>query len=121
MPKIFLAYSRRHRPSVERLVESLERISPTIDIWYGDRNIQPGADVTQSINDAIQQADIFVFCTSAAPSFTREGIVLAQEKQKALERFESDRNFRVINVVFGQIEHMPSSFRNFPISALSHP
>jgi hypothetical protein len=46
----------------------------------------PSADITQSIDDAMQQADVFVFCASADPSPVDESPVLSKEKEKAAER-----------------------------------
>lgn len=118
MPKIFIAYSRRDYYRVKRLVRSLERLNPAIDIWFAGRSPQPDTNIIQSLNDAIHKADTFVLCASAASS-KRGGAVLSIEKRTALERLQSDPNFRVINVAFRRDKYVPDVFRKFRIVTTS--
>ncbi len=93
MTDVFISYSRKDKPFVQRLHTSLSQVKR--DIWVDWEDIPPTADWWKEIQNGIEAADTFVFIIS--PDSVRSE-VCRDEIQHAL-----DHNKRFIPILYREI------------------
>lgn len=93
MPDVFISYSRRDKPFVQRLHQSL--LDSQRDAWVDWEDIPATADWWQEIEEGIEKADTFIFIIS--PDSVRSDIC-RKELQHAL-----DLNKRFIPLLYREI------------------
>jgi hypothetical protein len=119
MDKIYVAYSPHEWLSVKRLEESLKRVSPRFTFSHAQRYACAGQVVEEMTHNAIQDADVFIYCASSAFLSSERGGLASIEERAAIERFRSDPSFRVVNVVLDQAAQLPPQFHSFPVVDLT--
>jgi len=95
--EVFFSYSHRDESFKDALIEhlSLLRRQETITAWH-DRQIGPGTEWDEQINDHLNHAQVILLLISA--SFLNSTYCYSKEMMRALERHEA-RDARVIPII----------------------
>jgi hypothetical protein len=105
--KIFISYSSDAKTWAKRLSESLE--SKGVSIWTDLKDLEPGADFDEKIQDALHDANCFVIVIGPK---NRIGQAQDLEIQAALKSTWADSRKRIVPVLVGDKEP-PSFLKNW--------
>ena len=95
--KVFISYSHRDEPVLERLHTHLAmlRREDAIDEWY-DRDILAGGDIDQEIAAELEVCELFLPLVS--PDFLASDYCYETEMSRALERHDNSE-IRVVPII----------------------
>ena len=124
--KIFISYAREDEEWVKKLerhLTSLQR-QGLVDSW-NDTRIMPGTSWNDSIMQALQEADIYIFMVTV--DFLASTFINEREVPMALQRHEEDASIRIVPVIvrpcdwsaepYGQFQALPTDAK--PLSTWS--
>lgn len=105
---IFLSYGRPDQYKVEEIYDKLKDLG--LDPWMDTKNLCPGENWSEAIDDAIKKCDFFLLCLSTS-TVTRRGF-LQHEIKKALIQVQMklDSDIYLIPARFDECE-LPASLR----------
>lgn len=103
---VFISYSRRDKPFVQKLVKAFNDVGR--DVWIDWEDIPPVADWRQEIHTGIDQADDFVFIISPD---SVESQVCTEELARAIEY-----NKRLVPLLYREV----TSYKSIHDSLSSH-
>jgi len=115
--KVFVSYSQKDKPYLEKLRSSLSTLTQkkTIQAWY-DGKIVPGQEWEKQIYENLDGSDIILLLVS--PDFMASDYAYRKEMERAIKRHDQDEA-RVIPVIvrpiygwedtpFGKLQALPS-------------
>lgn len=119
MTRVFICYSRLDLHKVRLIVEGLEK-EGGIEVWFADREIRPGQDITNAIHEAIKASSVFLFCASGATENPFRHSFLAKEQKEAIARMRSDHSFKAFSIRVGRGSSVPLHFGQRALADFSH-